>query len=611
MKRTLSFFFALLLSLSFSNTAMAGGGLSSLFGGGDDEILQPDQAFHFDALVVDGNTLLARWDITKGYYLYQDKYEFTLEDANGIRLGDIVMPPGEEKDDEFFGLMQVYHYPMEVRLPLLRENLEATSLTLAVRYQGCAEAGLCYPPIDKSIQLNLPAGMAAPDESAATTKDNTQPLSEQDSLAQSLATGSGIMTILTFFGLGLLLAFTPCVFPMIPILSGIIIREGDSLTTHRAFVISIVYVLAMSVAYTFAGVMAGLFGGNLQAAFQNPWILGSFSGVFVVLALSMFGFYNLQIPAGLQGKLSMLSHKQEGHGLHGVAIMGLLSALIVGPCVAAPLMGALIYIGQTGDALLGGAALFSLSLGMGAPLILIGGSAGKLLPKAGAWMDIVKSVFGVLLLAVAIWLLERIIPAAITMVLWALMLVICAAYMGALEPLKEGTSGWHKLWKGLGLVFLIYGAMLFIGAAAGGSDTLQPLKGLAMGGGASNQDTHLTFKTIKSTDDLQREVAAASAAGKPVMLDFYADWCISCKEMEKYTFSDPGVQQTLATAVLLQADVTLNDDADKALLKQFKLLGPPSILFFGASGTECRNYRVVGFMEVDEFQPHAANALAC
>ncbi len=607
MKRTLSFFFALLLSLSFSHTAMAGG-LGSLFGGSDDEILQPDQAFHFDALVVDGNTLLARWDITKGYYLYQDKFEFTLEDVNGVHLGDIVMPPGEEKDDEFFGLMQVYHYPMEVHLPLLREDLEPTSLTLAVRYQGCAEAGLCYPPIDKSIQLNLPAGNA---KGSSTGTSNTVPLSEQDSLAQSLATGSGIMTILTFFGLGLLLAFTPCVFPMIPILSGIIIREGDSLTTHRAFTISIVYVLAMSVAYTFAGVMAGLFGGNLQAAFQNPWILGSFSGVFVLLALSMFGFYNLQIPAGLQGKLSMLSHKQEGHGLHGVAIMGLLSALIVGPCVAAPLMGALIYIGQTGDALLGGAALFSLSLGMGAPLILIGGSAGKLLPKAGAWMDTIKSVFGVLLLAVAIWLLERIIPAAITMVLWALMLVISAAYMGALEPLKEGTSGWHKLWKGLGLVYLIYGAMLFIGAAAGGSDPLQPLKGLALGGGASNQQTHLTFKTIKSTDDLQREVAAASAAGKPVMLDFYADWCISCKEFEKYTFSDAAVQQTLASAVLLQADVTLNDDLDKALLKQFKLLGPPSILFFGTDGEECRNYRTVGFMEADEFQPHAARALAC
>ncbi len=392
---------------------------------------------------------------------------------------------------------------------------------------------------------------------------------------------------------------------MIPILSGIIAGQGKSITTRKAFTLSLVYVLAMALTYTFAGVLAGLFGGNLQAAFQNPWILSAFAGVFVLLALSMFGFYDLQLPSSLQSKLTEISNKQQGGTLVGVAIMGFLSALIVGPCVAPPLAGALIYIGQTGDAMLGGLALFALSMGMGAPLIAIGASAGKLLPHAGSWMDAVKAVFGIALLGVAIIMLERIIPADIAMFLWGVLLIVSAIYLGALRHLEIEAGGWQKFWKGLGVVFLIYGSLMLVGAAAGGKDTLQPLRGLAIGGGNTHNAQELVFQRIKSVDDLEREISAASAAGKTLMLDFYADWCVSCKEMEKYTFTDNKVIIALSNTVLLQADVTANDELDQALLQgHFGLPGPPAIIFYGIDGQERRNYRVVGFKSADEFASH-------
>jgi len=372
---------------------------------------------------------------------------------------------------------------------------------------------------------------------------------------------------------------------------------------------SLVYVLAMALTYTVAGVVAGLFGSNLQAAFQNPWILSTFALVFVALSFSMFGFYELQMPNAIQSKLTEISNRQQGGTLTGVAVMGFLSALIVGPCVAAPLMGALIYIGQTGDAVLGGSALFALSMGMGAPLLVIGTAAGKLLPKAGGWMDAVKAVFGVLLLAVAIWMLERIIPAQVSMLLWAALLIVSAIYMGALDSLPQGVSGWRRLWKGLGMIGLIYGALLLVGVASGGSDALQPLKGVGFGSGGGSAQTGVAqqkvqFKKIKGLEGLNRELQAAKSQGKVVMLDFYADWCISCKEMEKYTFSDPGVQQALQDVVLLKADVTPNDELDQALLKNFGLIGPPSILFFDRNGEEQRNFRLVGFLKADKFKAH-------
>ncbi|RNE92772.1 protein-disulfide reductase DsbD, partial [Marichromatium sp. AB32] len=432
------------------------------------------------------------------------------------------------------------------------------------------------------------------------------PVSEQDRLASTLANASLWTSVALFFGLGLLLAFTPCVFPMIPILSGIIAGQGAGITTRRAFVLSLVYVLAMALTYTVAGVLAGLFGANLQAAFQDPWILGAFALVFVALALSMFGFYDLQLPASLQSRLAALSNRQQGGTLAGVAIMGLLSALIVGPCVAPPLFGALIYISQTGDALLGGVALFALSLGMGAPLIVIGTSAGKLLPRAGAWMEAVKAVFGVALLAVAISLIERVIPAAVAMLLWGLLLICSAVYLGALSPLGHESGGWRKLWKGLGVALLVYGGLMLIGAAAGGKDTLQPLRGLGIGGGEA---AHAEFTRVKTVADLDRELAAASAQGRPVMLDFYADWCVACKEMERYTFSDPAVIAELDRFVLLQADVTANDAADQALMQgRFGIPGPPAMLFFGADGAERSGFRLVGFTPAEAFADHLRRA---
>ena len=610
--------------ISLSLPAKSGGAIAALGalseslgvgGGSEDEVLEPDQAFQFSMDVADPNTLMARWQIAPDHYMYRGKMSFQLADGQAIQLGQVELPAGEKKHDEFFGDIEVYHGQVEARIPLLRSNPEPTSVQIIATYQGCAEiTGICYPPIKKTLTLALPAATSlAATAGEAPGPEVSQPevISEQDQIAASLASGNTLLTILTFFGFGLLLAFTPCVFPMIPILSSIIVGQGEKITTRKAFAMSLTYVLAMALTYTVAGVIAGWFGENLQAAFQNPWILGSFAAVFIALSLSMFGFYELQMPSALQSRLTEISNRQQGGTLLGVAVMGFLSALIVGPCVAAPLAGALIYIGQTGDAVLGGAALFALSLGMGAPLIAIGTSAGKLLPRAGGWMDAIKAVFGVLLLAVAIWMLERVVPPAVTMLLWGLLLIISAIYMKALDPLAPECSGWQKLWKGLGVVLLVIGSLQLIGAAAGGRDYLQPLKGLqlGMGGGIAGSEKHVTFKRIKTVADLERELAGASNQGKMVMLDFYADWCIYCKDYEKYVFTDPRVQAELNKLVLLQADVTANDDEDKALLKHVKVTAPPAILFFDKQSSEMRGYRIVGLMNADEFLAHVNQAM--
>ena len=586
-------------------------GQSLGFGGNNNgPFIPPEQAFILSADVDDAHTLTVRWDITDGYYLYRDKFGFELIDADGISIQAVELPRGKEKHDENFGLMEVFYEEIEANLPLQRDNTKATEIQLQVKYQGCAEAGFCYPPMKQLLTLSLPE---ATSPAPIRETSNSSFVSEQDKYANNLAQDSLLLSMLSFFGLGLLLTFTPCVLPMIPILSSIIAGQGSNITTRRAFSLSLTYVLAMAVTYTMAGVIAALFGSNLQAAFQNPWVLGSFSAVFVVLALSMFGFYELQMPQAVQNKLTNLSNKQRGGSYVGVAIMGLLSALIVGPCIAAPLAGALIYIGQTGDAVLGAAALFSLSMGMGAPLLLIGTSAGKLMPKAGPWMNTIKAIFGVMLIAVAIWMLERIIPAAVGMALWGILLMVCAVYLGAFERLQPEVSGWHKFWKGVGIVILVYGAMLLIGAASGNKDPLQPLISTCVGDDciqASQQHT-LAFKQIKGLDGLQQELKLASTQNRTVMLDFYADWCISCVEMEKKTFSDTGVQTALSNTILLQADVTLNDEQDKKLLETFGLFGPPSILFFDKSGQEQSQFRLMGFLEPGDFETHikAAQAL--
>nr|WP_295584279.1 protein-disulfide reductase DsbD [uncultured Lamprocystis sp.] len=590
----------------------------------DDDLLTAEQAFVFQAELGAPERIDLTWDIAPGTYLYREKVEIALDGATDVSLGAFQLPPGEIKrntilPDGSTGDVAVYHDRVALALPLLRHGPAESAVTVVAKYQGCAERGICYPPQTQRVTLALPpaAQVAAagqqqaqdPSVSAPPATDRSvsapEPVAEQDRIASVLAERNLWTVIALFFGFGLLLAFTPCVFPMIPILSGIIAGVGPGITTRRAFTLSLVYVLAMALTYTVAGVLAGLFGANLQAAFQNPWILSAFALIFVLLALSMFGFYDLQLPSSLQSRLAEVSNKQAGGTLIGVAIMGLLSALIVGPCVAPPLFGALIYISQTGDAVLGGVALFALSLGMGAPLVAIGTSAGKLLPRAGAWMDAVKAVFGVALLAVALTMLERILPAAVALLLWGLLLICSAVYLGALNQIPAEASGWTRLWKGLGVGLLIYGALMLVGAAAGGKDTVQPLRGLLVGGGAGSALPHAQFKRIKTTADLDRELAAATTAGKPVMLDFYADWCVSCKEMERYTFSDPTVIQELGRFVLLQADVTANDAADQALMQgRFKLPGPPAILFFDSAGTETPGLRLVGFKPADAFAAH-------
>ncbi|MEW8368341.1 MAG: protein-disulfide reductase DsbD [Candidatus Thiodiazotropha sp.] len=588
----------------------------------EDELLDPEEAYKLSVRVEDGTHIRLYWSIADGTYLYQDNVALSIPESETVALGEVKLPQAEIKKDSVkpdgtIGDIAVYHNEIDLIVPLVRSTTEADEFTLEARYQGCAEIGVCYPPISKQFTLSLPAISAAQASEIADTTTAApaspagEPVSELDQITDTLKGGSTLLIVGAFFLLGLGLSFTPCIFPMIPILSGIIAGQGDKITTQKAFTLSLVYVLAMAITYTVAGILAGLFGGNLQAYFQDPWILSAFALVFVLLALSMFGFYDLQLPSSLQSRLSEASNKQRGGTLGGVAIMGFLSALIVGPCVAPPLAGALIYIGQTGDAMLGGLALFALSMGMGAPLIAIGTSAGKLLPRAGSWMDAVKAVFGVALLGVAIIMLERIIPAELAMLLWGMLFIVSAIYMGALRNLEIEASGWQKLWKGLGFVFLVYGTLMLVGAASGGKDTLQPLRGIAIvGGSGAAGHQELAFKRIKSLDDLQREVAFASSQGRPVMLDFYADWCVSCKEMEKYTFSDPQVIDTLSNTHLLQADVTANDDVDQALLQgHFGLPGPPAIIFYGSDGQERRNYRLVGFMPAAEFSQHAAGAI--
>ena len=587
-------------------------GLSNSLGG-DDEILDPDQAFVLKTWS-DNGRLFAEWKIADGHYLYRDKTSISpdADKTAGSNLGtsNFVIDTGEMKHDEFFGDIYVFHNSAQASVAVDNAVNGVSNASFKIKYQGCSEiSGICYPPITKKITLDiLPITNAAASTLSNPQPEAATPVSEQDQIAASLSSGSIWLTIISFFGFGLLLSFTPCIFPMIPILSGIIIGQGKEITTARAFSLSLVYVLAMAATYTAAGVFAGLFGENIQAAFQNPWILGSFAAVFVALSFSMFGFYDLQMPNLIQSRLTEVSNRQQGGTLFGVAIMGLLSALIVGPCVAAPLAGAIIYIGQTGDPILGGMALFALSMGMGAPLIAIGTSAGKLLPRAGAWMDAVKATFGVMMLGVAIWMLERIVPAQVTMLLWAALLIVSAIYMGAIDAIKAGASGWYKLWKGVGLVMLIYGVVLILGAASGGHQVLQPLKSTFIGGTA-NAPAHLNFKQVKGMEDLNQALAQAKSEGKAVMLDFYADWCISCKEMESLTFTDPGVKDSLKNVVLLQADVTPNDEQDKALYKHFNIIGPPAIVFYNPEGKELKPYRVVGYMPAKKFNAHIKQAL--
>ena len=575
MMRILCFLFAVLASFAHA-----------------EEFLDPAVAFKPTARALDSQTIEVAFAIAKGYYLYRDKFRFAV-DGDSVMLGTPVFPRGKEKNDENFGKVEVFYKQVTIRLPLARNASGALPLKLDVTSQGCADAGVCYPPQTQTLALTLPDPATTP----ATPPPTAVDADESGKIAGILRDAGFWANLAFFFIAGLGLSLTPCVLPMIPILSGIIAGQGHKNSHARGFALSLAYVLGMAVTYAAAGIAAGLTGTLLSATLQNAWVLGAFALVFVILSFSMFGFYELQLPSALQSKLSEESgHLRGGRGI-GVFAMGALSALIVGPCVAAPLAGALLYIGQTSDAVLGGTALFVMALGMGAPLIVVGTAGGSLLPKTGPWMEAVKKGFGVLLLATAVWLVSPVIPPVAAMLAWATLLIIPAIFLHALDPLPAHAKGWQRFWKGIGIVMLLTGAALLIGALAGSRDPLQPLASLR-GQALAAQEQKPPFEPVRSLAELDARLAAVD---RPVMLDFYADWCVSCKEMEKFTFSDTAVREKLAGFTLLKADVTANTPDDKALLARFGLYGPPGIIFFDRGGREISGLRVVGFQEAPVF----------
>ena len=567
----------------------------------DSEFLPPGEAFKVEAVAEGADRVRVDFLVTPGYYLYRHRMNFAVDTAAGpvaATLGAADIPAGEWKEDEFFGRQQVFHEGVSVTIPVSRAPGGALELPLVVGLQGCAEKGLCYPPERRRFKITLPetsattGGVLVGESTGGTAESAGGFVSEQDRLAGLIRDGSLPLVLATFFGLGLLLAFTPCVLPMVPILSGIIAGQGANVTTGRAFSLSLTYVMGMAVMNTLAGIAAAAAGQQIQALFQQPWIIVLFALLFVALALSMFGLFTLQLPAALQTRLTEASNRQRAGTFGGVAVMGALSALIVTACVAPPLFAALAVIAQTGDVVRGGSALFAMSLGMGAPLLVIGTSAGRLLPRVGAWMETVKKFFGVLMLGVAAWMLARLVEDRWALLLWAVPALIGAVLLWReLQP--KSPLGW--LGRGAGALLGLWGIALIAGAVLGGRDPLAPIPQFA------GPERTLEFKLIKTVDDLDREIAAAAAAGRPAMLDFYADWCVSCKEMERYTFTDDAVQSALANAVLLKADVTANDEADQAMLQRFQIFGPPTIAFWGADGNERAAYRVVGFMKAEEF----------
>jgi thiol:disulfide interchange protein DsbD len=561
-------------------------------GASTDNLLEPERAFLFSAHALDGAAIEVAFAIADGYYLYRDRFRFSAEGNPGMRLGAPQFPRGLKHKDEFFGEVETYRKEVRIRIPVEGDG----RFDLKVVSQGCADAGVCYVPMESKVSLRLDrASEAAPRFSVFASDIDIARLFE----------GNFAIVLGGFLLFGLLLTFTPCVLPMIPILSGIIAGEGTELNKLRALALSLSYVLGMAIAYAAAGIAAAFSGSLIAAALQNAWVLGSFALVFVVLALSMFGFYDLRLPGFLHHRLHHAHRRLQGGRVASVAAMGVLSAVIVSPCVAAPLAGALLYISQTRDVALGGAALFAMALGMGVPLVAVGVSEGALLPRAGPWMGGVKKFFGVLLLAVALWIVSSVIPAAVQMIAWAALLIGSGVFLHAIDPLPASASGWWRLWKAAGIALLVAGLALLVGALAGSRDPLRPLAGLASRGAPAAAP--LPWMRVASLGELEERLRSA---GKPAMLDFYADWCVSCKEMEAYTFSDPRVRATLEGVILLQADVTANSEADRALLKRFALFGPPGIIFFDAQGREIKGLRVIGYQDAERFLKTLSRATA-
>jgi len=582
------------------------------------EPLPPDQAYRLSVSLLDEHTIDVRFAIEPGYYLYRNKLAFRLAPEDKA-LATYELPAGLDHEDRFFGKQQIYRDSLHLTLPLAQAA--DGPLTLTVMHQGCADFGICYPPSEIPVELklaNMSTAMNTPGssliEGLATSKqealiDTPAPVPEAeptlagsedaDGIARLLGEGNLALILASFFGFGLLLAFTPCTLPMLPIISGIIVGHGHKISQRRAFALCSTYVAGMAVTYAAAGVAAGFSGQLLSAWLQNIWVLGGFALLFIVLALAMFGLYELQLPARWQHKLSASAH-HHGGSIPQLAIMGAISALIVGPCVAAPLAGALLYIAKTHDALLGGLALLMLGLGMGLPLVIIGVAARRFLPKPGAWMEGVKRFFGFLLLATALWLVSPVLPPVLPMLGWAALLLVGGIFLHALDSLPANARPAQRLQKAAGIVALLTGAAILVGALAGSRNPLQPLAGLS-GCSAANacENTAPAFERIRNSAELDAKIGAST---QPVMLDFYADWCVSCREMEHRTFSDARIAAQLAGFTLLQADVTANTPADRELLKRFGLFGPPGILFFApGQSAELRKLRVIGFMSPEGF----------
>lgn len=577
------------------------------------EFLEPEKAFIFSAEMVAPETLELRYRVAPGYYMYRERFGITISPIGAATLGDAIYPKGEVKYDPTFEKdMEVFHQDVVIRVPVAAGG---QPFTLTVTAQGCADAGLCYPPMDSSVKLTPVAGgyaLAGPGGAAAAATGASSASGGFGALVNAGDTGLAdalgglgwVKTAGVFLVLGLLLAFTPCVLPMIPILSSIVLGGAAQAkpSRGRGLALAATYVLGMSVVYTALGVAAGLSGAGLAAWLQTPWILSLFAILLAVLALAMFDAFTFQMPAGIQGWLSQRSARIPGGRYTGALVMGALSALIVGPCVAAPLAGALLYISQTGDVVLGGSALFAMAWGMGVPLLIVGASSGALLPKAGPWMDGVKRLFGMLLLATAWWMLIPVVPTWVQMTGWAFLAVVAAVMLRAFDALPEGAGSARMFGKGVGLLLALAAAAWLIGAASGGRDVLQPLSHLAArtdapaGVAANSGEVH--FTRVRNNAELD---ALLAQSRQPVMLDFYADWCVSCREMERFTFTDPGVAQRMAGMLLVQADVTANNADDRALLKRFRLFGPPGIMFFEPGGKELPDARVVGFQDAKRF----------
>lgn len=546
---------------------------SKLFTDDESEAFLPvDQAFKVEAALVDASHAQLKFIVAPGHYLYRERIQLVSPAGD---TATVTLPAGETKNDPNFGEQQVFHHDTLAEVSFTGAAPE----TLKVRYQGCSEKGLCYPPQTKSLPLDTSVSFSS-NNGLPSADSSTSNQVEEEFSGKLLSSGHWWQIVAGFFGAGLLLAFTPCVFPMIPILSGIIVGKNAHVSRGKAFTLSLAYTLGMCLTYTLAGVAAGLSGQLLSNALQTPAALIAGALIFIVLSFSMFGFYELKLPSAVENYFFNWSNRFKGGHLLSDFLMGAISALIISPCVAAPLAGALLYISQTHDVTLGAVALFSLSLGMGVPLLLIGASAGTILPKAGEWMNTVRRLFGVLMLGVAIWIISPILPVALQLLLWAALCIVPAIYLRAIDPLPATTGHVQRVFKGFAVILMLYGIALLIGAWSGARSPLQPLQNLMVASAHNAQP--LPFKRVHSVQELQQMVNAAH--GKPVMLDFYADWCVSCKEYEQFVFSDPQVQAALEGVVLLQADVTGNREEDAALLKHFELFGPPGIVFFNAQG---------------------------